>query len=150
MATAKPCVQRNCGMPVKKAAVLHPIVVAGAESGNHAADNRLHNAYPAFLGIRNLTLLATARRQNTPEHADNHHTVDAGHAAVQMNKLKVTLTLGMYASELQQLPTQRVNSAGHGPEGAGNAEIVGGKDPAAMTAGTGDQNLTVSLFEILP
>ena len=59
-----------------------------------------------------------------------------------MNKLKVTPLLGMYASELQQLPTPAGEFAGHGPEGAGNAEIVGGKDPAAMTAGTGDQNLT--------
>ena len=104
MATAKPC-SENCGMPVKKAAVT-PHRQTGAESGNHAADNRLHNAYPAFRHSQ-LNVVSPQRGGKTaPEHADNHHTVDAGQRrAVQMNKLKVTPLLGMYASELQQLPT---------------------------------------------
>jgi hypothetical protein len=78
-------------------------------------------------GKRSFDVIRPQRGGETAaEHADDHHAVDAGErGALEMNELIVAPLFAVHAGELQQLPTPAGEFAGDGPEGAGNAEVVG-------------------------
>ena len=69
---------------------------AGAKPGNHTPDYRLHDAIAAF-GHALLNVVCPQRRSETAaEHADNHHSVDAGkRGAVQVNEFEVSPLFGV-------------------------------------------------------
>ena len=98
----------------------------GAETGDDSPGDGLQNADPAA-GEAQLDVICPQRGGETAaEHADDHHAVDTGErGALEMNEFIVAPLFAVHADELQQLPTPAGEFAGDGPEGAGNAEVVG-------------------------
>ncbi len=78
-------------------------------------------------GKRSLTLFAhSAAAEAAAEHADDHPAIDAGQRRpFEMYQLVIAPLFAVDAQQLQQLTTPAGEFAGHRPEGAGDAKIVG-------------------------
>ena len=68
-----------------------------------------------------------------------------------MNEFEVTPLLRMHARQLQELPAPAGKFSRNGPEGPGNAEIVGGKDPGCDNRRNGRPEFNQEgRFNVLP
>ena len=123
-----------------------------AEAGDDAARNGLKDA-PAAPGQAQLDVVGPqGGGEAAAEHADDHHSVDAGQRrAVEVNQLIVAPLLGMHARQLQQLTAPAGELAGYRPEGAGEAEVVGRENAGGDNRGNGRPEFyQPGLFEVLP
>ena len=97
-----------------------------AEPGDDAPGHGLHYADPAAWQAQFDVIGPQCRGQAAAEHADDHPAVDAGQRRpVEMDQLIIAPLFAVDPQQLQQLATPAGKFAGHRPEGAGDAKIVG-------------------------
>ncbi len=123
-----------------------------AETGDHATGQRLHDA-DAMRRPTPLDVVGPQRgTQTAAQHAEDHHAIDPlQRAALQANHLEIAPVLGLQAERLQQMAAPAGELAGHRPEGAGDAKVVGrqhtGRDHRWQRRPKPDQ---IVLLEALP
>ncbi len=97
-----------------------------AEPGDDAARHGLRNADPAAWQAQFDVIRPQRGGQAAAEHADDHPAIDAGQRRpFEMYQLVIAPLFAVDAQQLQQLTTPAGEFAGHRPEGAGDAKIVG-------------------------